>query len=285
VIDGTSIGPIFSFKTSISNPATLAGGGGAGKAVFTPVEVTRDFGDKSPSFNVNVSTGRHINSAKIIYGPTVADGPTLTVDLTDGIFREVDVEQRATGTPRETLAFDYTAIRYTFALSGQPSTVVQFNRATSEGGGGSIPGQYVFLGGLTAPAALSTAIPIVSFNHGVSAPALAFGGGAAGRAIHRDFSIQRVLDAQTLAELGACMSGSHASSVVLRLVRPDSSQQPAEWFRYTLTDALVTSLALETDGAGQLQESISLAYRAIEWRFDPPGTPGQVGSFDVAANR
>jgi type VI protein secretion system component Hcp len=197
---------------------------------------------------------------------------------------EVDDSGGITVTPRETLAMDFAKVKYTFAPQGGASVVFEFDVAQNQGsGGGSVGGQYVLLGNSSMPPGLSGASRVSGFATGISASSSSVGGGA-GKATFRSLSLQKAFDAATIAELRGCASGAHSPLVDLSLVR-DGGGVASVWFQYELTDVLVSSVALATDGNGELQESVGFDFRKIQWTFSPPGAAQQKAAFDIAAGK
>jgi type VI secretion system secreted protein Hcp len=270
----------------VSNPSSGTAGGGVGKAVFAPVIITRDLGDGSPAFNLNTATGRHFATAKVVHGPE-ADGSTFTIDMDDVLLTAVDESGNTTGVPRETVAIEYAKIKYTFTPQGGASISFEFDLAQNTGGGGAIAGQYVMAtNGAGIPPAFSAASRVTSFATGVSSTGFTgVGGGGAGKATFRDLFLQKGLNAETIQELRTCAGGAHSQSLTFTLLRPSDMGSTAVFFLYDLTDVLTSSVALSTDGSGQLQESVGFGYRKIEWEFRPPGGAAQQAGFDVAGNK
>jgi type VI secretion system secreted protein Hcp len=219
-----------------------------------------------------------------VHGPE-ADGSTLTIDLEDVLLTAVDASGATSGAPRETVAMDYARIKYTFVPQGGAAIVFEFDIVQNTGGGGgSIAGQYVMpTGGASVPPGFAGASLVSSFATGVSnTGTLSGGGGGAGRATFRDLFLQKTLNAQTIQELRSCASGAHSPSLNFSLVRSNMGSSTV-FFLYDLSDVLVSSVALSTDGSGQLQESVGFVYRQIEWEFRPPGGAAQHTGFDIAA--
>jgi type VI secretion system secreted protein Hcp len=275
------------FSTVVTNtPSTVGGGGGAGKAVFAPVTVTRDLGDGSPQMNLNAAQGRHLASAQIVQGPT-SDGSKLTIDLNDVLLTEVDEGAGSGGAPQETIAMDYAKIKYTYVPQGGAAIVFEFDiLQNTGGGGGGIPGQYLFHGTSSVPPGLSGASDVSSFSTGISATGFSgtAGGGGAGKATFKDFFMQKGFDFASVAEIRSCASGTHSASAALSLVR-DTAGAPNVWFLYNLTDVLVTSVAVAGDSSGNVHESVSFGFRKIEWNFTPSGGATQRAAWDIAQNK
>jgi type VI secretion system Hcp family effector len=280
--------PISAFSTVVSNTTSgSTGGAGTGKAVFAPVTITRDLGDGSPAFNLNTATGRHFATAKVVHGPT-SDGSTLTIDLEDVILSAVDESGSTTGVPRETVAMDYAKIKYTFVPQGGAAIVFEFDVVQNTGGGGgAIAGQYVMASnGAGIPPGFAGASRVSSFAAGVfNTGSTSSGGAGTGKATFRDLFLQKGLNAETIQELRTCATGAHSPSLTFSLLRPSDVGSTSVFFLYDLSDVLVTSVALSTDGSGQLQESVGFGYRKIEWEFRPAGGAAQHAGFDIGAGK
>lgn len=124
-------------------------------------------------------------------------------------------------------------------------------------------------------------IEIQSFSWGVSnSGSFSSGGGGAGKASFQDMHFTRRLDKASPALALACATGQPIRSAVLVCRKSGSDGQPVEYYKITLTDILVSSVATGgSSGGGDLPtESISLNFTKIEWEYlptDASGLPGE----------
>src|SRR5258706_840484 len=97
---------------------------------------------------------------------------------------------------------DYGKLKYHFAAQGGPSIVFEFDVLQTTGnGGGTLAGQYVLHGNSSVPPSIAGASDVSSFSTGISmAGTVVIGGGGAGKANFKDFSMQKAFDLQTMQE-------------------------------------------------------------------------------------
>jgi type VI secretion system secreted protein Hcp len=74
----------------------------------------------------------------------------------------------------------------------------------------------------------------------------------------------------------ACATGQPIRSAVLVCRKSGSDGQPVEYYKITLTDILVSSVATggSSGGTELPTESISLNFAKIEWTYRPAGQDG-----------
>jgi len=110
-------------------------------------------------------------------------------------------------------------------------------------------------------------IDVISFNHGISQPALSTTTRTAERSAHQDFVVIKELDKSSPKLALACCNGSHITEVIIEVCQAETSDK---YMRYTLTDVIVASIS--QNGSSQSEnarpiEEISLRYGRIDWSY------------------
>jgi type VI secretion system secreted protein Hcp len=137
-------------------------------------------------------------------------------------------------------------------------------------------------------------IAILSYSHGLSQPvssASGTGGRTSQRVDIQGFSIVKELDnASPLLALHCC-NGKHIPKVQLEL--SEASENPHVYMKYTLEDAIVSSVrpgGSTQGGDNKPLEEVTFHFGKIKWEYKPidsPGKPGQaqITGWDLTTNQ
>lgn len=120
-------------------------------------------------------------------------------------------------------------------------------------------------------------IGVVSWNWSTAnTPPSAVGGSGAGKSVPGALSFQHAYD-KASPVLGAfCASGKIFKQVSLSARKAGEGQK--DFLKIILKGVLVTSVLVDASGDGGLHESISLAYRDIEFAYKPEDAKGALGT-------
>lgn len=135
-------------------------------------------------------------------------------------------------------------------------------------------------------------ISVESWTWGVAnaAPAPGGGGSGVGRARFTDLSFTHRVDRASPHLWKVCASGEQIRDAVLSVARPGAN--PQDYLTLKLSAVSVTSVAM-ADASADAQiplESVSLAFRKVEYSYKPQNPNGSLGAavefrFDLAAGR
>jgi type VI secretion system secreted protein Hcp len=127
-------------------------------------------------------------------------------------------------------------------------------------------------------------IQIESFSWGVSNSSTVTGGGSAGKATFKEFTVTKKTDRSSPPLMLSCAAGTHipsATFVVRRAAEPGAP--PTEgYYVITLNDVLVSSFSTAGNGTDDKPtESVSLNFAKIEFSYRPDdGSEPVVVTFD-----
>jgi type VI secretion system Hcp family effector len=111
---GTQATSIYSFGVSVTNSSTFdaGGGGGAGKAAFSNVDVTRMTDSLSPMLFRAAATGQHLASIEIAVFRAGSASAASMYTLEDAVIAGLE-----TGDGMEQVSFSYRRVRVTVGSS------------------------------------------------------------------------------------------------------------------------------------------------------------------------
>jgi type VI secretion system secreted protein Hcp len=120
-------------------------------------------------------------------------------------------------------------------------------------------------------------IEVVSWNWGLTAAQAPSGGGSgAGRATPGAFVFSHFYDKASPALGKKAASGTHFATVVLSVRRTGQGQK--DFLNVTMKDVVVTAIAVSGVAADGIVETVSLAYRKIEFGYKPQQSNGSLGA-------
>lgn len=136
------------------------------------------------------------------------------------------------------------------------------------------------------------AIEVLSFSHGVSAQVthdVSNKNRTSGRPMHQDFSITKYIDEASPLLNQKCCEGAVLGDVVLTVGRNEAGEI-LDLLRYTLSNAVLSSVSIGGGGGGTPVETLTLNYSAIQWsysvRAEGDGDESTVvGAWDLSENR
>ena len=112
-------------------------------------------------------------------------------------------------------------------------------------------------------------IEVQSYSHSVDLPisnvVSSSGSATASRCVHSDFTIQKYMDISTPTLNQYCSSGKPIKEIVMTLRRAGETQQP--YTIYTMTDCVVSNIAVSGGGSDLPMESVSFNYGKIVWEY------------------
>lgn len=120
-------------------------------------------------------------------------------------------------------------------------------------------------------------VEILSWSWGVSnASSAATGGGSGrGKASPGDFHFQHSYDKASPVLAKKCAQGVHFPTVVLTSRKSGEGQK--DFFKITMKEVFVTSVQPSGHSGGEMMESISVSYGAIEFSYKPQDAKGGLG--------
>lgn len=132
-------------------------------------------------------------------------------------------------------------------------------------------------------------VELLSFSHGVAmriAGDIGNSGRTSGKPNHQDMTVTKYLDAATPVLNEACCIGKAFPRVDIIIGRDDGGEV-VELMRYTMTNALISSISVSGGGGDKPVETVTLNYNHITWKFTAQkpevGKNGVVeGTWDLA---
>lgn len=119
-------------------------------------------------------------------------------------------------------------------------------------------------------------VEVLSWNWGLTAAQPPAGGGSgAGRATPRALAFTHFYDKASPVLAKKAASGVHVPKVVLSTQRPGAGQN--DYLTITLKEVVITSIELSGPSTGVPMETVSLAYRDIEFGYRPQKSDGSLG--------
>jgi len=134
-------------------------------------------------------------------------------------------------------------------------------------------------------------IHIESFSHGVTnagTGGINLGSGA-GRSNVQDFQFTKRTDKSSPNLFIACCSGKHIPTATITIRK--AGENPVEYLVWKLTEVFVSSYQTGGHGGGDVaQESFSLNFSKIEYKYSPQNADGTLGgaitkTYDVKGNK
>jgi type VI secretion system secreted protein Hcp len=130
------------------------------------------------------------------------------------------------------------------------------------------------------------AIEILSFSWGVSNSTTVSGGGTAGKATFKEFTVTKKTDASCPELFIRCATGEHIPTAVLHVRKAGAEGKPETYIKITLTDVLVSSYQSQgsggTAGASVPEQSISFNYAKIEFEVVAGDGSVRKAGYDLA---
>src|SRR5215467_12288802 len=109
-------------------------------------------------------------------------------------------------------------------------------------------------------------IEVFSFSWGVTHPlGASSGGGAAGKATFKEFSIVHAIDKASPSILAACATGTHLKEATITQRKAGKGQ--LDFLIFKMNDVIITSVA-EVSGAPDA-ETVTLAFAKIDVEYKP----------------
>jgi type VI secretion system secreted protein Hcp len=133
-------------------------------------------------------------------------------------------------------------------------------------------------------------IDIFSYTWDASQPAVASGGGAAGRVTMQEFNFFMHVNKASPKLFLACANGARIKNAILTVRR--SGGNPVEFLKWTLTDVTVASYqtAASVPSGEAPTDQVSLRFTKIETEYTPVKADGSLGmpvkeGWDLTTNR
>ena len=112
-------------------------------------------------------------------------------------------------------------------------------------------------------------IEILSFSHGVAQQITGDQSNqkrTSGKPNHQDFTITKFLDLATASMVDYCNRAAPIATIVLT-VGQNEEGKVNPFMKYTLTNALISSVSVGGGGGGKPQETVTFNYTAIKWEY------------------
>lgn len=131
-------------------------------------------------------------------------------------------------------------------------------------------------------------IEVFSFSWGVSNSAgpVSSGGGAAGKATFKEFSLVHAIDKASPSLMAACATGVHLKDATITQRKAGKGQQ--EFLIFKMNDVIVTNVT-DVSGAPDV-ETISLTFAKIDVEYKPQKADGSLDAgihfkYDLKTNK
>lgn len=119
-------------------------------------------------------------------------------------------------------------------------------------------------------------IAVMSWQWGVSNATTPSGGGSGrGKGEPHDFSFVHLYDKASPVLAKNCASGKHFPTVVLTARKSGEGQK--DFLKVTLKEAYITAVSPSGTQGGEIAESVSMAYKDIEFAYKPQDASGGTG--------
>lgn len=135
-------------------------------------------------------------------------------------------------------------------------------------------------------------IDVLAWNWGVTQSGSTHQGkgGGMGKVNVQDLSITKYVDKSSPTLLKLCCKGDYIDEAVLT-VRKAGGDEPVEYVKLTLTDAIVSSVTSGgSGGADRVTENLSLNFASFNYEYTPQEKDNSAGAsipagWDIAANQ
>lgn len=243
-----SAGPIRGFSVAVDVPFVAGGSGqGTGKPALSEVQVVRDAGADTPPLDLLLNQQKHVATADIVLG-------NLTVHLSDVLVGRVSVSGAQEGYAQEAISLFFSSIQWTWQVAKGTPTVVTFDVAKAvASGGGTPPASLAYFP--PGVAADTSYVPITGYSHdmGCATPPC--------KVAHGALTVQRLVSAETLDILGTALTSKHTPKIDLTWF----TSATAASHSISLTEFLISHVAITANDDGTLSESDSFNYSTISW--------------------
>ncbi len=130
-------------------------------------------------------------------------------------------------------------------------------------------------------------IDLVSFSHGMSAPAgsMTGGGRTAGKATADELTVTKAIDKTTPMLNRACCRGEHFRRLTLECAQPSDHRV---FLVLTFEDVLVTAVSASGTASApesRPMETVKFAFSRITWEYRPEGGPAVKSVWDGALSK
>jgi type VI secretion system secreted protein Hcp len=109
------------------------------------------------------------------------------------------------------------------------------------------------------------------------------GGHTVGRTSHGDFLVVKEIDSSSPVTYQALSGGTTFQSAQIDLYRDAGDGRRVKYLEVQLKNVLISSIALNVDGAPLPTETIALRYAAIQWRYQKQNIDGGQGGMTLGA--
>src|SRR6185312_12018427 len=113
-------------------------------------------------------------------------------------------------------------------------------------------------------------IEILSYSHGVAQQITGDQSNqkrTSGKPNHQDFTITKYLDLASASLVDYCNQAKPLASVVLT-VGQNENGKVNPFMKYTLTNALISSVSVGGGGGGKPQETVTFNYTKMTWTYN-----------------
>ena len=277
--------PIRTFSERVDVDATpLSSGGGSGRPRLSDIQISRDSDISSPKLALFAATGHVIRDAQLVLA-----GGALTIALSDVTVTQFSSDSTQDGVPIEKLSLSFASVVWTFN-GGSTSTMASYDARLDRGtGGGALNPAFVFFGQGVDPGSFPDQTPFSKLAIQLTNPATpggVGGGGGAGKVTISPITLATGVNEETVRQLGVSTQGRITPSVTAHFTALDVNGAIFDRLSYRVQRTVVTSVAIETNPQGALQETLGLQGTQIVWTAQSPtGGPEATAGWDVVANR
>jgi type VI secretion system secreted protein Hcp len=123
-----------------------------------------------------------------------------------------------------------------------------------------------------------------------SATASTAGGHTAERCEHRSIAVTKLADLSSPLLMQTCSAGKTIPKAKLEFMRADSDGKPVKYYEVELENVLIGSINQAAHEGGILQDSVSLKFSKVKWKYTQQKIGGgaggnTAGGWDLAINR
>ena len=131
---------------------------------------------------------------------------------------------------------------------------------------------------------------IWNVNQSRSSAVSTAGGHSCGRAELSEISFRKMADLASPLLLQNCATGKTIPKAKFEFMRADGNGVPITYFVVELENVMVASVTPSSGDGGILNESVSLAYSKVKWKYTQQKIAGGIGGntsggWDAAANK